>query len=321
MPSPFDMMIMIRTFLTSMIASLLEDVDVPWWQVVASLTALSCCVTIPATQYKPLYGFTVGYGASVGFIGWMVWRQLIEMKSFETTSSLLISSPNRLLPLSAAFYGFRLASYLLVRDGFGWKPNHHQTKTTTETSRWSRIPFAVSLSVLYGCLTCPLVYIIRYPAPTDSWEEAASVLASHAACAAALVEAIADAHKSICKYRAKRNKKNQPKSTADGGATAAAAAAKATFVGPTGGLYGITRHPNYGAEIAYWTAVWVCGMPSYGTRWGAWIASTLGWISVVKIMVGSTKRLEENQRKSYEDQPAYKEWIKNVPYPLLPGIE
>jgi steroid 5-alpha reductase family enzyme len=131
---------------------------------------------------------------------------------------------------------------------------------------------------------------------------AISTVGAWAAMVAAVLEAVADAHKSIVKSPGRA--KTRPND----------------FTGPTTGLYRITRHPNYSAEVLYWTSVLISGIPTYGANAVAWIASTLGCYSIVMIMMGSTRRLEESQRKKYGGQPSYEEWVKLVPSPLFPGI-
>jgi steroid 5-alpha reductase family enzyme len=249
------------------------------------------------TQIRPLWGFTVGYGLSVGVLASLLlwWDETLRSSSSPSPSSDW-TSPSRVLAASAALYGFRLAGHLLVRDLGGWKPRKEITM-----GRWGRVPFAASLSLLYACQTLPILCAVRRP-PTSPAGCAAAAWGARTALVAAVLEAVADTHKS----QRKRGIGAAPTGT--------------LFSGPINGLYAITRHPNYSAEVLFWTAAFVAGMPSLGPKPVAWIASGMGWYGIVMIMMGSTKRLEENQRRSYGDDKSYQEWIRRVPSPLIPGI-
>ena len=51
-----------------------------------------------------------------------------------------------------------------------------------------------------------------------------------------------------------------------------------------------------------------------------WIASAVGLVCIVLIMVGSTKRLENTQDERYGGQPKYQDYIGTVPvlFPFIP---
>lgn len=226
---------------------------------VLALTVLSSLVTVPITQYRPLYGFSVGYGLSVAVIGTFLWFMVLKSPPSPLDAS-------RVLVASAMLYGFRLATYLLLRDLRGWKPQGE----SKGMGRWIRVPFAVSLSFLYGCMTSPVVHAIRRPPPASNRAGRAVALGgAYAAVAAAILQAIADAHKAACKNR--RPSPPPSSSAAKGG----------VFAGPSSGLYSMTRHPNYTAEVLFWTALYVAGMPSYGTAVVPWLESTFGWYCIV----------------------------------------
>ena len=50
-----------------------------------------------------------------------------------------------------------------------------------------------------------------------------------------------------------------------------------------------------------------------------WIASSIGIVCIVLIMMGSTKRLENTQDERYGDQPEYQDYIRTVPV-LFPFV-
>ena len=50
-----------------------------------------------------------------------------------------------------------------------------------------------------------------------------------------------------------------------------------------------------------------------------WIASSIGIVFIVLIMMGSTKRLENTQDERYGDNPEYQDYIHTVPV-LFPFV-
>jgi len=85
------------------------------------------------------------------------------------------------------------------------------------------------------------------------------------------------------------------------------------------GLYRRVRCPNYFGEIMVWIGNWVLGFVFY-TSALQWIASFVGLVCIVLIMMGSTKRLEQVQDDRYGAQPAYQEYTRTVPvlFPFVP---
>jgi steroid 5-alpha reductase family enzyme len=85
------------------------------------------------------------------------------------------------------------------------------------------------------------------------------------------------------------------------------------------GLYRRVRCPNYFGEIMLWIGNWVVGFAFY-TSAMQWIASLVGLICIVLIMMGSTKRLERAQDERYGAQSAYQEYARTVPvlFPFVP---
>ena len=85
------------------------------------------------------------------------------------------------------------------------------------------------------------------------------------------------------------------------------------------GLYRWVRCPNYFGEITFWVGNWVMGVMYYNSPM-KWIASTVGLVCIVLIMMGSTKRLENTQHKRYGSQPKYQDYIRTVPvlFPFIP---
>jgi steroid 5-alpha reductase family enzyme len=85
------------------------------------------------------------------------------------------------------------------------------------------------------------------------------------------------------------------------------------------GLYRWVRCPNYLGEITFWVGNWVMGILFYNSPL-KWIASSVGLVCIVLIMMGSTKRLENAQDKRYGNQTEYQKYILTVPvlFPFIP---
>lgn len=254
---------------------------------VLALTAVAAAVCLPATQIKNLYGISVGYGLSVATIG------LYLCLSFETITPVL---------LATIFYGCRLALHLFVRDVSGYRT----LSTDDEPPRLKRIPFALSLSLFYAFMCTPLLYGCRAPvaaASTTTLRGKVNVGGAVLAWFGALLEAIADLHKFVTKVRNNEKANNRTE-----------------YGGPSGGVYRFTRHPNYTGEIAFWCGVYLSGAPSFGPSVIAWLCGTLGLFGIYSIMSGASKKLEEKQAENYGGQPAYDDWKKKSPFPLIPFV-
>lgn len=84
------------------------------------------------------------------------------------------------------------------------------------------------------------------------------------------------------------------------------------------GLYRWVRYPNYFGEILFWVGSFVAGMPA-ATQWWQWLVASIGLISIIFIMISSTKNLESKQGERYGRDPVYSDYCKRVPI-LVPGI-
>ena len=245
---------------------------------ILGLACVAACVLIPITQYKATYGISVGYGLSVATIGWTLYA--VFDLDLTTRAGWLVAA--------TCFYGMRLATYLLLRDITGWKPSSDYNQTSMQ--RLKRVPLAISLAFMYSIMTTPILYACR--------NQATSAVPIAVAWCAAILEAIADGHKHVIKHA--RVNPNRKKS----------------FQGPSGGLYRLTRHPNYSSELLFWVSILVAGYPSLPPA--PLLMSALGTISIIKIMIGSSSRLEKHHKEVYGRQRAYKEWRSRVPYPFIP---
>lgn len=256
----------------------------PWG--VLSLTAVACLVQVPITQYRTVYCISVGYGLAVAAIG------MVLANTFSVTDYW--SDPAGLLTGATIFYGLRLGFYLLFRDKSGSRP----FTRGDNTPRAKRLGISLAVSILYACMTTPLLYVHRY-APDSGWKGVLSYTGAYSAWVAAVCQAIADGQKHLVKQQTKDDSR---------------------FSGPTGGLYRLTRHPNYTAEVLFWIGMFLTGAPSLGTSILGWTASIVGLGSILSIMVGATTRLAQKHQEKYGGQPAFEQWKLQVPYTLVPLV-
>jgi steroid 5-alpha reductase family enzyme len=250
---------------------------------VLALTAVTWSVVLPLTLYKKVWGIGVAYGFSVCAAG-------LTLLQLFASSSLDPLSASSLLAKACVVYGARLGGYVLLRDLVRKKPS-----AVKNGSVFSRVTFSLSLSLFYALLTTPALYAMRHPS-----ESMVAMGGAVLAIVGVALEAIADAQKFVVK-----SKNNH---------------VEGDFVGPTGGAFAITRHPNYLGEILFWVGLFVGGAPSFGKHAVAWISSGLGLMGIVSIMLKATSGLEKRQSEKYTGQEKYDKWKAQVKYPLFPFV-
>jgi steroid 5-alpha reductase family enzyme len=255
----------------------------PFYALVA-LTLIACVIDIPVTQYKTVYGDTVGYGFSVCF-------QVLVIRA------VFPPEPNGLgdvLTYAVLFWGVRLSVYLFIRDRMGY------SRDTNGETRFKRLTVAIGLCMYYALVTIPLLYALRHPTTDPAyfplvWTGVAMTWVG------GVLEAVADAHKMYVKV----NQADQLK-----------------FEGPSTGVYRLSRHPNYAGEIIFWMGVWIASLPSFCVSIQAAAASTLGFIMLVCILcLEASKRVEREQKRKYGGQIKYEKWkeqVSTVVFPFAP---
>lgn len=183
------------------------------------------------------------------------------------------------------FYGARLAGHLLARQ-LTVPDIAKRIKAFDKTPRPKRLTLVPPLALFYAFMTSPLLFALRAPPASANIAWAGC----GAAWAGAVIEAVADAQKFL-------HKRSTFATTAPG-----------TFSGPTGGLYGKCRHPNYFGEVLFWFGLLVAGAPSFGKSPTPWACGAVGFYGIYSIMAGATKRLDGKQKETYGGQPTYDAW-------------
>jgi len=266
---------------------------------VAALTLVASAVVTPLTLYRQAYSFSVGYGFSVFAMGIALlsvfWEKSLVHAALSTSKYTTGGAAPIFLVASIIFYGFRLGSFLLIRE-LTVPSKQKQIKSFDKTPLLKRVPFSISVAMFYAFMVTPAMYVMQQFAntatPLTKGANQIAFLGAAIAWFGALMEAIADGHK----FLVKRGKDES-----------------VDFHGPTTGVYAMSRHPNYIAEILYWFGVLLCGIPSFGKSPIAWICSALGFVGIYKTMVGATDRLDSKQEAKYGSQKLYDEWKKTVP--------
>jgi len=290
---------------------------------VAGLTAISAAAVVPLTLIRQAYSFSVGYGAAVaamcsalvgifglpsplGRAAWYTAAGSSGGGGAGVLGGVTMAPAPQLLAYAGLIYGVRLASFLFLRE-VAVPSKREQIKKLDKTSRPARVPFAAAVGMFYAFMVSPVLYAIRSGAalscPFDVCTVATLGQVQWAGVILAFfglaVEATADTHKFLVK-------RDYDYAT--------------SFVGPTGGLYRMSRHPNYLGEILFWAGMFLGGIPAFGKNVVAWLAGSIGLWGIVSIMIGATKRLDEKQADRYESQLAYTTWRKKVKAPLFPFV-
>jgi len=276
---------------------------------VAGLSAISASAVVPLTLIRQAYSFSVGYGAAVA----AMCASLIGVfglpnpatKAAWNVSGAGAAAP-QLLAYAGLIYGVRLAAFLFLRE-VAVPSKKEQIKKLDKTSKPARIPFSAAVGLFYAFMVSPVLYAVRTGAelscPFGICTAATLGKVQWAGVGLAFfglaMEATADMQKFLVKWNY--------------GYTS-------SFVGPTGGLYGLSRHPNYAGEILFWAGIFLGGLPAFGKNVVAWLAGSIGLWGIVSIMTGATKRLDEKQADRYESQISYKSWRKDVKAPLFPFV-
>ncbi|MEZ4769668.1 MAG: DUF1295 domain-containing protein [Caldilineales bacterium] len=238
--------------------------------------------------YRVVYFISIGYAFSIVAMAVTV---IVVLRQNLTAAAAL---QNLLL----AFWGLRLGIFLVRRE---LQPSFSKEIAATHernagTPFYVKVLIWITVSLLYVLMFSPSLFVMTTPAAERPSAPASLIqwLGLAIMIAALIMESLADRQKSAFKAR-------YPSQFCDTG------------------LYRWVRCPNYLGEILFWTGNWVAGLLFYATAL-RWLASLIGLVCIVLIMLGSTKRLEEQQNQRYGDRPEYQEYVRSVPIliPYLP---
>lgn len=235
--------------------------------------------------YKFVYFLSSGYAFAVTGLA------VAMMIGFR--SSLTV--PVFILLALIALYAGRLGFFIVIRE---IKSGAYRTVLNEASTGYEKIPFFVRIvvwilvSIQYVMQVSPVYFRLKngmqeaYP----GWLYAGIVIVA----AGFIMQTVADAQKNAAK-------KINPK----------------TFCRE--GLFKIVRCPNYFGEILVWSGVLLSSLPCL-RGWFQIAVALLGYILIVYVMFGSTRRIELRQNKNYGSDPAYQEYVKKTPVliPLIP---
>jgi steroid 5-alpha reductase family enzyme len=232
------------------------------------------------------------YFLNIGYTFSIVAVVVASVILFWKNCTLLILLQNAAL----LFWGLRLGIFVTRRE---LSPNYKKEQERIDKEyNGIRLPvkFAIwiSVSVLYVIMVSPSLFSMQSALSSTTLITIFQVLGFVLMAGGLVLEGIADRQKSA--FKAKN---------------------PSTFCNT--GLYQWVRCPNYLGEIIFWVGNWVMSIGFYQSAL-AWIISLLGMLSIVFIMIGSTRRLERTQIKRYSKLPAYQQYAQSVPvlFPLLP---
>lgn len=264
---------------------MLLNITTPMLQTFIILTLLVLAVDALG-WVRFLWFISIGYGASIAAIA-----IALGVMHYDT-----LSLPSALLILLAVIYGFRLASYLLVRE---LRSANYRKTISYDAKQGSDYPLVASVSIwlscvlLYLCQMTPVIVRVQQEAEHLANQDMPAWTGIAIAALGLLTEALADQQKSAAKKLAPQR-----------------------FVDT--GLYRIVRCPNYFGEVIFWTGILVSGLGTMDAWW-QWLMALTGYIAIVYIMFSGARRLELRQDHNYGEDPEYQAYKLSTPI-LLPFV-
>ncbi len=231
---------------------------------------------------KYIWFISIGYGLSIAGVGSALLILFSGGSSFWTRAYCILF----------IIYGLRLAGYLAYRES---DRTTYSKKMQGEIKESDQVPFLekiliwVSASLLYACMTSPMLFRLQNESDTD----AILVIGFILSVAGVLIEALSDIQK-------QKAKKNDPYRFVDTG------------------LFSIIRCPNYLGELMLWTGVFLSGLTICGGIW-QWIGAISGYLGIVYVMFSGARRLELRQERTYGSDPHYREYVKKTPI-IIPFV-
>lgn len=240
------------------------------------------CMIFSSIGWKKfVYFISIGYGYSVAACG------ATMLILFRHDLSLL----SVLLGVLLIAYGGRLGTFVMLREiksASYRKEMKDLTKTSKPITVWASLSIWISVALLYVMEVSPVAFRMEN-ALGDTWGWIGLVVMA----SGILLESAADAQKSAAKKR-------DPNRFVDTG------------------LYRLVRCPNYLGEILFWTGCFISGIGCYHHAW-QFIFALIGYLCIVYIMFGGTRRLELRQNRNYGDREDYQAYVKSTPI-IIPFV-
>lgn len=235
--------------------------------------------------YRLVYFISVGYGYSIaGMALFMLIKGDSPSITFILQAILLI------------IYGLRLGTFLIYRDmRQSYKQELDQIKAHNKsTPIYKYFAIWIGVCLLYVLMFMPAYsrFIYENAEYTEKFPML-GIIGILIMASGILIETIADIQKTIFK-------KSNPKSFC------------------SIGLYKHVRCPNYFGEVLFWVGNMLTGAMIFG-HFILIIGSLIGFVCIILIMMGSTKRLEFKQDNRYGHLEAYVTYRHSVPV-LIPFI-
>lgn len=246
---------------------------------------LICLVISSIGFYRLMYFISLGYGFSMAAMG-------VAVLVFYGFTSVIFVVHTALL----VTYGLRLGIYLLRREKtLSYKNIMAEIRVLNRTKGLVRkIAIWLGVSLLYVLMFLPVVvHSYRIDAGFTIGTNPVVIVGILMMGLALILVTIADNQKSVFK------KSNQ-------------------YSFCNIGLYRLVRCPNYFGEMLFWTGHILTALIFMNQL--TWLAVTLvGYVCIILVMLGSTKRLEIKQNKRYGHDEAYWDYCLSTPV-LIPMI-
>ena len=237
--------------------------------------------------YRVVYFISIGYAFSI-----VTMAIITPFRHLENITWALAAQN-----LFLALWGLRLGIYLVKREfRASYRKELKNIHQRSAGMNWiTKILIWVSVSILYVLMFSPSLFGLVAVSLSSAWSVYFVQIGGILLMGGGLfLEALSDKQKSDFKAQFPEQYCNL-------------------------GLYRWVRCPNYLGEIIFWFGNWLMGVMFYDTPL-KWVASAIGLVCIVLIMMGSTKRLENTQDERYGSQPQYQDYIRSVPvlFPFIP---
>ena len=248
------------------------------------LLLVSLAVSAVGWKYF-IYFFSIGYGFSIVALGAAI--AII----FLGTASV----PSLILCVVLVLYGCRLGLFLFRREkkSSAYQKILYDKSLQQKKPLWEILVVWVFCALLYVAEVSPVFFRVQNEATGVPVSGLWSYIGAALMVVGAVLEAVADAQKSVAKK-----------------------IAPGTFVKT--GVYRLVRCPNYLGEVILWTGCFVSGIGASLSVW-QWIIAYVGYLGILFVMFSGARRLELRQNNVYGNNPEYLEYVKTTPV-LLPFV-